>query len=87
VRKSEDQKPSEGSDQDANDGMNDSTSLHYDSDLDEVEAGEWTGTGLNIPPPNQKGADNPIEPPTGEELRVIKVATDLFKSSSFKLQV
>jgi len=87
VRKSEEQEPFEGSDQDANNGMNDSTSLHGDSDLDEVEGEEWTGTGLNVPPPNQKGADNPIEPPTGEELRVIKVAADLFKSSSFKLQV
>jgi len=87
VRKSEDQKLSEGSDQDANDGMNDRTSLHGDSDLDEVEGEEWTGTRLNVPPPSQKGADNSIEPPTGEELRVIKVAADLFKSTSFKLQV
>ena len=29
----------------------------------------------------------PIKPPTGHELRAIKDATDLFKSSSFKLQV
>jgi hypothetical protein len=28
----------------------------------------------------------PQKPPTGEELRVIKDATDLFRSSSFKLQ-
>jgi hypothetical protein len=29
----------------------------------------------------------PKKPPTGEELRTIKDATDLFRSSSFKLQV
>jgi len=29
----------------------------------------------------------PKKPPTGQELRAIKDATDLFKSSSFKLQV
>lgn len=29
----------------------------------------------------------PKKPPTGEELRAIKDATDLFRSSSFKLQV
>jgi U3 small nucleolar RNA-associated protein 22 len=29
----------------------------------------------------------PKKPPTGHELRAIKDATDLFKSSSFKLQV
>jgi len=84
VRKSGDQKPSEGSDQG---GVDDSTSLHGDSGVDETEGVKWTGTGLDAPPPSQKGADNPIEPPTGEELRVIKVAADLFKSGSFKLQV
>jgi len=32
-------------------------------------------------------AKKSIKPPTGEELRAIKDASDLFKSSSFKLQV
>lgn len=40
----------------------------------EAEDGKHTGT-------------KPKKPPTGEELRNIKDATDLYRSSSFKLQV
>jgi U3 small nucleolar RNA-associated protein 22 len=51
---------------------------------------EWGGI---LPVPNDHPGDavhglgtKPQKPPTGEELRVIKDATDLFRSSSFKLQ-
>lgn len=58
-----------------------------DSSLDEDEWGEISPlpteqTGAEVHGPGTK----PQKPPTGEELRVIKDATDLFRSSSFKLQ-
>jgi U3 small nucleolar RNA-associated protein 22 len=58
-----------------------------DQDLDQ---GEWRG----ITDPEQaetaiegRSGTKPKKPPTGEELRAIKDATNLFRSSSFKLQV
>lgn len=59
-----------------------------DSSLDEDEWGEISPlpteqTGAEVHGPGTK----PQKPPTGEELRVIKDATDLFRSSSFKLQI
>jgi len=92
VRKSKDQKLSDasGSDQGANGAMNDSENFHDEPSHDEAEDVEWTGTGFNVPSTSKKpeqGIGKPTKPPTGEELRVIKDATDLFKSNSFKLQV
>ena len=52
---------------------------------------EWGGIdGEKINAPEREGHEpgtKPKKPPTGEELRAIKDATDLFRSSSFKLQV
>ncbi|KAG5642940.1 hypothetical protein DXG03_001857 [Asterophora parasitica] len=56
---------------------------------DDEDEGEWGGLQGN----DQAAVDGlqpgtkPKKPPTGEELRVIKDATDLFRSSSFKLQI
>lgn len=54
------------------------------------EEGEWGGIGVtpSLPQENLKGGSGKRnKPPTGEELRDIKDAADLFKSNSFKLQV
>ena len=52
---------------------------------------EWGGIdGERSNAPEREGREpgtKPEKPPTGEELRAIKDATDLFRSSSFKLQV
>ncbi|KAF9475207.1 Nrap protein [Pholiota conissans] len=61
------------------------------SAMDEDEAqGEWGGiTGSNeaVPPEGVHTGKKSKLPSTGEELRAIKDASDLFKSSSFKLQI
>lgn len=68
--------------------MNQTTKSDDDEDSGE---GEWGG--ISFPLVDQTDAEvhgsatKPQKPPTGEELRVIKDATDLFRSSSFKLQV
>ncbi|KAJ2925593.1 hypothetical protein H1R20_g11503, partial [Candolleomyces eurysporus] len=52
---------------------------------------EWGGVGDEVQPANS--AHNELtsskfkKPPTGEELRAIREATDLYRSSSFKLQI
>ncbi|KAF7441237.1 hypothetical protein PC9H_001586 [Pleurotus ostreatus] len=63
-------------------------------DFEDLEAGdiaeaEWGGisTEANVVEQQQHSGTKPKKPPTGEELRVIKDATDLFRSSSFKLQI
>lgn len=60
------------------------------SAMDEGEDdGEWKGIGANaetLPDEHFTGKKS-NKPPTGEELRAIKDASDLFKSGSFKLQV
>ena len=57
---------------------------------------EWFGlaNGHDLDVPSVNTADGETrsgtklkKPPTGEELRAIKDATDLYRSSSFKLQV
>ena len=65
--------------------------MKTDDDEDSAEdEDEWGG--ISPVPNDQTGAEvhgpgiKPQKPPTGEELRVIKDATDLFRSSSFKLQ-
>ncbi|KAI0030094.1 Nrap protein [Vararia minispora EC-137] len=66
----------------AGDGMN---------ELDEREDGEaWEGIGKGgarrgLSQASHNGATK--NPPTGQEVRVIKQAADLFRSSSFKLQI
>lgn len=64
--------------------------------IDEQEETEGNGSqeewgGISNPPVEGGGSESRIKtskkPPTAEELRAIKDASDLFKSSSFKLQV
>ncbi|KAF8154805.1 Nrap protein [Crassisporium funariophilum] len=63
-----------------------------DERMDEDDKSEeWGGIGgEQAAAPSKEGnrtGTKPKKPPTGEELRDIKDATDLFKSSSFKLQI
>lgn len=64
-----------------------------DEDEDSVQAAdkdseEWTGDGGTHKLMNcQLSENNERRPPVGGELRTIREASDLFKSSSFKLQV
>lgn len=54
------------------------------------EAEEWSGlqqANSGAHQPDERTGTKPKKPPTGEELRNIKDATDLYRSSSFKLQV
>jgi U3 small nucleolar RNA-associated protein 22 len=64
--------------------------MKTDDDEDSA-SGEDEWGGISPLPVHQTGAEvhatKPQKPPTGEELRIIKDATDLFRSSSFKLQV
>ncbi|KAI1798486.1 Nrap protein [Ganoderma leucocontextum] len=51
---------------------------------------EWAGfNDQETPPPGSSDhvAVHPLKPPTGEELKNIKDATDLYRSTSFKLQI
>ena len=72
------------------DKQSDSDDLMDEEDQDE---GEWGGISgeqaaeAEATTYEHRTGTKPIKPPTGHELRAIKDATDLFKSSSFKLQV
>lgn len=60
------------------------------SAMEEGEDGEWGGISGSKDTgsvDDSHSGTKPKKPPTGEELRTIKDASDLFKSSSFKLQV
>lgn len=52
---------------------------------------EWNGvngaSGEAVGEDEKRTGTKPKKPPTGEELRNIKDATELYRSSSFKLQV
>ena len=53
---------------------------------------EWGGVAgepaaTSAPGPSNNSHGKPIKPPTAEEMRAIREATDLYRSSSFKLQV
>lgn len=54
---------------------------------EDQEDQEWGGIRGDKDSDAHQPGTKPKKPPTGEELRVIKDATDLFRSSSFKLQV
>jgi len=60
---------------------------------DDEEAEEWGGVSGDIAPPPLTTTTKPPagpglhKPPMGTELRAIKDAADLFKSSSFKMQI
>ncbi|GLB41186.1 putative U3 small nucleolar RNA-associated protein 22 [Lyophyllum shimeji] len=54
---------------------------------EEADRGEWNGVEDQAIGGDHQPGTKPKKPPTGEELRVIKDATDLFRSSSFKLQI
>ncbi|KAJ3576829.1 hypothetical protein NP233_g152 [Leucocoprinus birnbaumii] len=93
VRKLEGQDLSEHSDSDHDeiDVMDDEESLHGGSEPAESDEGEeWGGTGVSVSLTShnhEEGHGKLGKPPTGEELRVIKDAADLFRSNSFKLQI
>lgn len=73
-----------------NEDMGVDESPHEEPDAggsDEEEEWEGLGTTPSILQNHGEGSGKPNKPPTGEELRVIKDAADLFRSSSFKLQV
>jgi U3 small nucleolar RNA-associated protein 22 len=71
--------------------LDDSESLSEGHDGEENgEEGEWGGIGVTASVAEENleaGNVKRNKPPTGEELRDIKEAADLFKSNSFKLQV
>ncbi|KAF9447462.1 pre-rRNA processing protein Utp22 [Macrolepiota fuliginosa MF-IS2] len=79
------------SDQNENEDIDNDESLHGGSDGSQSGGeDEWSGIGASNTirqerPEESSGRLN--KPPTGEELRVIKDAADLFRSNSFKLQI
>ncbi|EKM77700.1 hypothetical protein AGABI1DRAFT_61282 [Agaricus bisporus var. burnettii JB137-S8] len=82
---------SENSESDLDEELDGSESLsegpHAEKDEEE---GEWGGIGAAPSLPQESlegGSGKRNKPPTGEELRDIKDAADLFKSNSFKLQI
>ncbi|TFK31610.1 Nrap protein [Crucibulum laeve] len=61
-------------------------------DVSEGDEEEWGGvtdadSGVPLLSREDRTGVKPKKPPTGEELRTIKDAADLFRSSSFKLQI
>ena len=58
-----------------------------EDDVDENLENESVTNAQTTNPQDQKRSGKPKKPPTGEELRNIKDATELYRSSSFKLQV
>lgn len=67
-------------------------SAHEDSEDSGSEGEEWNGLGKDVEMQDARNVDpssskskNPA--PTGEEVRAIRDATDLYRSSSFKLQI
>lgn len=61
-----------------------------EQDEDEDEEDEWAGLGeggVDTSTGPSGGGGKPKKPPTGEEVRAIKEATDLYKSNTFKLRV
>jgi len=61
----------------------DSDSETKSDSVDDEE--EWGGTGGSVDPPPPGG--RPPKVPAGHELREMKEASELYKSSAFKLQV
>lgn len=82
---------SEHSESDLDEELDGSESLSEGPHAEEdEEEGEWGGIGAAPSLPQESlggGSGKRNKPPTGEELRDIKDAADLFKSNSFKLQV
>lgn len=71
------------------DEQSDSDESMHDEEQHEGEWGGITGeqAAAEATTYEHRTGTKPKKPPTGHELRAIKDATDLFKSSSFKLQV
>lgn len=64
--------------------------LSDDNDLSdqEDEEEEWNGAEGQVKTSTDEAKNGTVKkPPTGEELRAIKDAADLYRSNSFKLQV
>jgi U3 small nucleolar RNA-associated protein 22 len=56
----------------------------------EEDGEEWGGVeaaGSAMQVDQRPAGSKPVKPPTAEEMRAIREATDLYRSSSFKLQV
>ncbi|KAF8066902.1 Nrap protein [Lyophyllum atratum] len=64
----------------------DDSAIETDGEEEEDE-GQWEGVDVEAAEDGHQPGTKPSKPPTGEELRAIKDATDLFRSSSFKLQI
>ena len=55
--------------------------------VDDGEDEEWGGTGRDEEVGLSPSSGKPVKVPAGHELREMKEASELYKSSSFKLQV
>ena len=73
------------------DEQSDSDESMHDEEQHEGEwggiSGEQAAAEATVTTYEHRTGTKPKKPPTGHELRAIKDATDLFKSSSFKFQV
>jgi U3 small nucleolar RNA-associated protein 22 len=73
--------------------MEEEVEEHPESQDEEEEEGdgeEWGGVeaeGSAMQVDQRPAGSKPVKPPTAEEMRAIREATDLYRSSSFKLQV
>ncbi|KAF8178500.1 Nrap protein [Pholiota molesta] len=77
-------------DQIMDDGAGSEDSGEMSAMEEDEDQGEWGGIAASneaIPAEENYKGKKAKQPPTGEELRAIKDASDLFKSSSFKLQI
>ena len=79
----EDENLSGGSDNDS-EGEENTSDVHEDEEM--AYTGAVNGSVEEAEDEKRTGT-KPKKPPTGEELRNIKDATELYRSSSFKLQV
>ena len=79
----EDENLSGGSDNDS-EGEENTSDVHEDAEM--AYTGAVNGSVEEAEDEKRTGT-KPKKPPTGEELRNIKDATELYRSSSFKLQV
>jgi len=52
-----------------------------------IDDEEWSGTGGGGEADPSPPSGNPVKVPAGHELREMKEASELYKSSAFKLQV
>ena len=68
-------------------GSDNSGSENNDSGIEDEDEEEWGGLGEQKPPRTNDDSHSTKVPPSALELKSIRDATDLYRSSSFKLQV